>query len=179
MDRPLATWSDETPPRYRFTLRRPRLHGTLEPPLGPGSICSFLLLNPSTATETQDDPTIRRCMDFAKRWGYDALLILNVYALRSTDPKGLWLGPDKKPHGIDPVGSFNDAAIIAEARRPGVGAVVCGWGKHARPDRVSRMAALLSGMPHVFALATNKDGSPAHPLYLPAGLQLQPYRIPC
>ena len=179
MDRPLATWSDETPPLYRYTLRRPRLHGTLEAPLGLASCCVFLLLNPSTATEVMDDPTIRRCIDFARRWGYAELTILNAYALRSTDPKGLWLGPDKVPHGLDPVGPGNDATIAAEVARPGVGAVVCGWGKHARPDRIRRLAEMLAGQPHIGALATNKDGSPAHPLYLPAGLEPRPYGFPC
>lgn len=168
MDLPLATWSDENPPIYRYTLRRPRLHGTLEAPLGAGSTCVFLLLNPSTATEVVDDPTIRRCIDFARRWGYDALTILNAYALRSTDPKGLW-------RVVDPVGPGNDAAIAAELARPEVSRVVCGWGKNARYGRVRHLKALLANARGVSALAVNRDGSPAHPLYLPGMLDPQPF----
>lgn len=168
MDLPLATWSAESPPLYRYTLRRPRLHGTLEPVLGVGSTCVFLLLNPSTATETEDDPTIRRCMGFARAWGYDALTILNAYALRSTDPRGLWAVDD-------PVGPGNDAAIAAELARPQSFRVVCGWGRHARPERVRRLAELLAGSRNVSALAVNADGSPGHPLYLPGALEPAPF----
>lgn len=164
MTRPLATWSSEHPPLYRYTLRRPGLGDLLNP--GEGE-CAFLLLNPSTATETEDDPTIRRCIDFARRWGFAELAIINVYAWRSTDP-------DVLPSIADPVGPGNDAAIAGVVAR--AGRIVCGWGKHAQPERVRRIEELLApARDRVFALAVNKDGSPSHPLYLPGGLTPQPY----
>lgn len=161
--KPLATWSPCR--RYRYTLRR---HiGTLLSP-GVGTI-AFLLLNPSTATETKDDPTIRRCIDFGQRWGFAELVIINAYALRASNPKRLWTDEQGERHGIDPVGEGNDAAItevVGEARR-----VVCGWGKHARLERVDRLAELLVPAREVVALRLNKDGSPEHPLYIPAAVE--------
>lgn len=153
MTAPLATWSPCR--RYRYTLRRPDLQGMFDPGF---AAVAFLLLNPSTATETEDDPTIRRCIGFARRWGFAELVILNVYALRSTDPAGLW-------EVDDPVGPENDAAIAEVAAR--VERIVCGWGKHARPERVRRVAELVAGR-DTYALAVNKDSSPKHPLYIPA-----------
>lgn len=164
MTRPLATWSPCR--RYRYTLRRPGLLDLF------GSrdkyrVCAFLLLNPSTATETEDDPTIRRCIGFARAWGFAELVIVNVYALRSTDPAGLWTVGD-------PVGPWNDAAIAEVAAR--AERVVCGWGKHARPERVARVAELLAGR-ETYALEVNKDGSPKHPLYIPAATVPQRYTL--
>lgn len=161
-DAELATWSPCR--RYRYTLRRPDLQGLLD---RGEDVCAFVLLNPSTATETEDDPTIRRCIDFARRWGFHELQIVNVYAWRSTDPKVL-------PHVAEPVGPSNDQAIadvVARARW-----VICGWGKNAQPERVARVAEILApARGRVFALAVNKDGSPQHPLYLPATAELRAY----
>jgi hypothetical protein len=159
---PLATWSPCG--AYRYTLRRLNLQGLLD---RGNCVCAFLLLNPSTATETEDDPTIRRCIDFARRWGFHELVIVNVYGLRSTDPKWLWKVDD-------PVGPGNDAAIAAVVAR--AGRIVCGWGKNARADRTGRIAEILApAQDRVFALKVNGDGSPQHPLYIPAATEPQPY----
>lgn len=163
--KPLATWSACR--AYRYTLRRPYLQDLFDS-REKYRVCAFLLLNPSTATETEDDPTIRRCIGFARRWGFAELVIINVYALRSTDPAGLWKVDD-------PVGPGNDAAIAEVAAR--AERIVCGWGKHARTERIERVAELLAGR-DTYALAVNQDGSPKHPLYIPAATEPQPYTLP-
>src|SRR5207249_5914720 len=73
----------------------------------------FVGLNPSTADETEDDPTIRRCMNYAKRWGYGALCMVNLFAYRATDPDAMKAHPQ-------PVGTENDYWIRKMAREAGV-----------------------------------------------------------
>jgi len=121
------------------------------------------MLNPSTADEHQLDPTCSRARDYAERWGYGALIVTNVFALRSTDPAGL-------KRAEDPVGPGNDAAIVRAAKEAAI--VVCAWGNHgALADRSSRVRALLdkSQVP-LHCLRLNASGEPAHPLYLPRSL---------
>jgi hypothetical protein len=99
--------------RYRYVLRRQ---------VGPGArIATFIMLNPSTADATQDDPTIRRCIGFARQWGCGQLVVLNLFAFRATDPVDL-------KRAADPVGPDNESWF----RRilPSDGPVVCGWGVH-------------------------------------------------
>lgn len=122
---------------------------------------NYLMLNPSTADEFANDPTVERCERRAREMGYGGLIVTNVYALRSTDPKGLY-------DADDPVGPENDV-IIGMAAAECV-KTVCGWGAHARkvkPGRVDQVLRILQSEnrpPH--ALALNKDGSPRHPLYV-------------
>lgn len=157
----LATWSPCK--RYRYTLRR-----TWSNTSASGlRLVTWILLNPSTADETQDDPTIRRCKDYSKAWGFDGLIIVNAYALRSTDPKGLWKVED-------PNGPENDAAILATCRE--TNNVVCGWGANLRNDRRDALAKLLRAI-DLWALKVNANGSPAHPLYQRSDLPLQPFHI--
>lgn len=151
--------------RYRYLLQR-RFDGLdFE---DPGSAC-FVMMNPSTADERQDDPTIRRCIGYARAWGYVGVTIVNVFALRSTNPKGL-LAVD------DPVGPANPEILMREALEASL--LVCAWGLPPKPLR-EKAESLLGTMlveglePH--ALRLTKDGSPAHPLYLPASLR--PFRI--
>lgn len=116
----------------------------------------FVGLNPSTADEVEDDPTIRRCVDFARRWGYGSLCMANLFAFRATAPKVM------KAHS-SPVGADNDrwlAAIAAEA-----GVVVAAWGVHGVFNRRDQaVKQLLAG--RLSYLALTKDGHPRHPLYL-------------
>lgn len=124
-----------------------------------GELCGFILLNPSTADEKQDDPTIRRCIAFAKRWGFGGLVLGNIFALRSTDPAGLYTH-------ADPVGPENDAylaRITSEART-----IICGWGVHgAFRDRGAAVVELFKGrMAEPKALRLTADGHPGHPLYV-------------
>ncbi len=166
---PLATWSPCK--RYRYTLRR--VWRSVDEP----RVVTWVLLNPSTADEFINDPTIRRCISFSQAWGYDELTIVNTYALRSTDPRGLWKADD-------PVGPGNDAAILAACRRAAL--VVCGWGRHLRVDRRVALTHLLFPGYHaddrfrhmqLTALQLNADGSPAHPLYLRGDLKPQPFDL--
>lgn len=161
--RPLATWSPCK--TYRYTLRRvQRVPRTAE---GDARELAFLMLNPSTADEFTDDQTIRRCRSFASSWGFDELVIVNCYALRSTDPRGLW-------RVADPVGPENDAAIAEVAAR--VDLIVCAWGIHARADRLKRIGELLrSHRARVRCLGVTSGGAPKHPLRLPADLEPQPF----
>lgn len=138
--------------RYRYTLTRD---------WGEGRRAVFVMLNPSTADASEDDPTIRRCMGFARDWGYSGLLVLNLYAYRSTDPRELWKVDD-------PVGPDNDSHIrqcLTQAEVHGC-VTVAAWGAHAKADRV--MAVYSLHPEHAFtALGVTKNGAPRHPLYMP------------
>lgn len=136
---------------WRYVLRRT---------WGTAPALVFVGLNPSTADETQDDPTVRRCIGYARSWGYGGLTMLNAYALRSTDPKGLW-------RVEDPVGPENDRWLHEEAE--GAPMVVVGWGANCPLERERDVLRALAGTVH--CLTTTQRGRPGHPLYLRADLR--------
>ena len=144
--------------QYRYFLRRIWREG--EP------LVSFIGLNPSTATELQNDPTVQRCQNFANRWGYGGFIMLNIFAYRSTDPQGL-------KEIDDPVGLRTD-----EYLRLGVDAaerVVCCWGTHGQvQDRHSAVRELLAN-DELFCFRQTKAGFPNHPLYLRNDSEVIPY----
>jgi hypothetical protein len=125
-------------------------------------LMAFCMLNPSTADAETNDPTVERCQRRAMAAGYGGLVVVNLFALRSTDPDALY-------HHHDPVGLGNDHIILGVARE--AKAFVCGWGTHAdkvSPGRAQSVLEMLQGegvVPH--ALGLTKDGHPRHPLYLP------------
>lgn len=137
----------------------------LERRWGDGAAVTFVMLNPSTADATQDDPTIRRCIGYAKAWGYNSLVVVNLYALRSTDPKGLWTADD-------PVGPDNNNWIQLAACGAYISnaPLVAAWGANAKPNRVADVRSL-SRMDRLSALGLTKAGQPKHPLYLKADLR--------
>lgn len=142
--------------RYRYTLWRKISDVELMP-----RAVNFLMLNPSTADETDNDATIERCERRAKMWGFDVLIVTNLFAWRSTDPAAL-----KKIE--DPVGPDNDYHIVHEAKM-GAALVVCAWGNHGaingRADHVTRLLRE-AGVPLTCLKRSEKTGQPAHPLYL-------------
>lgn len=140
--------------RYRYELWRC---------FAEGPTVAFVGLNPSTADETTDDPTIRKCVAYAKRWGYGSLCMVNLFAWRATDPR------DMKKAG-DPIGPENDATL----RRlyATVGILIGAWGNDG--DHLNRAAAVMEMLPNLHCLKRNKDGSPAHPLYLRGDLTPYP-----
>lgn len=129
---------------------------------GRGPYAMFIGLNPSTADETNDDPTIRRCIGFARAWGYGALCMANLFAFRATQPADM-----KK--AVEPVGWENDHALQTLAR--GAGVVVAAWGAHGTYKGRDQSVRLL--VPDLHYLRLTKDGHPGHPLYLPANLKPQ------
>lgn len=147
---------------WRYTL-----HRDIDPLLGNGTV-AFIGLNPSTADETQDDPTIRRCIRFARSWGYQHLTMLNLFGLRSTDPRGL-LGHR------DPVGPGNDLAIATQIANADL--VVCAWGAFpsGRPELERRAAFVLRMIHNPHCLGVTADGSPRHPLYVRGDTKPVPY----
>lgn len=132
-------------------------------------ILVFIMLNPSTADHTQDDPTIRRCMNFARAWGYGKLIVVNLFAFRATDPSQLWAQKT-----IDPIGPDNDLAIeeavlIAKLND---GIVVCAWGSHGKyMDRGNQVIGMIDINDNIYYLKMSKSGQPCHPLYLPGDLK--------
>jgi hypothetical protein len=116
------------------------------------------MLNPSTADERTDDPTIRRCIGFARDWGYGGVEIVNIFALRATDPRELRLARD-------PIGRVNDRHVREAAERSS--AVVIAWGVHgALRARGAAALGLLSPRARLLALGWTRAGEPRHPLYL-------------
>jgi hypothetical protein len=117
------------------------------------------MLNGSTADAEKDDPTIRRCIGFAKRWGYGSLEVVNLFGYRTTLPTELKKAPD-------PVGPENDQYIAAAAKR--ARKIIVAWGAHgAFKGRNKEVLDLLckSGF-SAECLGTTKDGHPRHPLYI-------------
>jgi len=132
---------------------------------------SFVLwccLNPSTADENVLDPTLRRCEGFTRRLGYFRFEVVNMFALRSTDPKALH-------HLADPVGPDNDQ-VIAE-RMAAAAIIVVGWGAFPLAAARARRVVELAAGKTLHCLGANRDGSPKHPLYLVASTPLIPWPI--
>jgi len=151
---------------YRYTLWRewsaptPLLYHTPDPHLDyhPGKHDQYLMvigLNPSTADETRDDPTIRRCIGFAKQWGFGALCMTNLFAFRATDPRKM-MGMKK------PIGEENDRWLAACAREAGL--VLAAWGCNG--GFMGRSTEVLKLVDNLHCLHETKDGFPQHPLYV-------------
>lgn len=146
--------------QYRYALHRR---------WGQGDPLTFVMLNPSTADAEQDDPTIRRCVGFARRLGFDGLRVVNLYAFRATKPDDLWRA--EEPTG----GDRNDDLLREVGWLCRHSLVIAAWGVHAKPDRVAQVLAF----PHwhrVECLGLTKAGAPRHPLYLPADALPVPFR---
>lgn len=144
-----ATFSPDQ--RYRYELWREWGEW-----LGTGGTFVVIGLNPSTADERNDDPTIRRCIAFAKREGCGRLVMLNLFALRATNPKVML-------QHADPVGPQNDDFYHPFTTSPNC-IVVAAWGAHgAHRGRGAEVAARI---PNLLCFGHTKDGHPKHPLYL-------------
>ena len=126
--------------------------------------CVFIGFNPSTADETEDDPTLRRCIRFAKDWGFGGVVMVNLFAFRATDPKEMMAAED-------PVGPENDKWLLRvtfEAKM-----VVAAWGiKGSYKGRASQVMTRLQTP--LFCLGTTKEGYPRHPLYVKANVRPVP-----
>ena len=128
----------------------------------------FVMLNPSTADGSQDDPTLRRCVGFAHAWGYGALTVCNLFAWRATDPSELLV------RGVDRVGPENDAALALAAQDAHL--VVAAWGAfRGTTHRAPAVLAALRQRHAVHALGLTRGGDPKHPLYLPGDLKPVPW----
>jgi hypothetical protein len=135
-----------------------------------GQRVMFVMLNPSTATEVQNDPTVERCERRARALGFGGFRVTNIFAWRDTDPR-------RMRAAADPVGPENDAAILEGCHW--ADQVVAAWGTHgAHLGRGAQMATLLhnTGTP-VFHLGLSKDGHPKHPLYIAYSQQPQRWGI--
>ena len=149
-----AVYSDDEAYRYR-----------LERVWAPGPRVLFVMLNPSTATEVQNDPTVERCERRARALGFGSFAVGNIFAFRATDPKVMRAQPD-------PVGPGNDAALLAMAAE--ADRIVAAWGTHgAHMARGAAVEALLRGQGHALHhLGLSIAGIPKHPLYI--GYDTQP-----
>lgn len=144
--------------RYRYSLWRQ---------WSDGPAVMFIGLNPSTADATLDDPTIRRCIGFAKSWGFGKLLMTNLFAWRDTSPRDMLAAKD-------PIGPLNDKALVEASAQATL--AIAAWGAYG--THLQRDAAVRKLVPHLHYLRLTKDGHPGHPLYLPASLQPQAWSPP-
>lgn len=152
--------------RYRYWLTRR---------WGPGTRVCWVMLNPSTADATVDDPTIRRCIAFSKAWGHGSLIVVNLWAARATDPKALLtLG--------DPCGPDNAEAIDLAIN--GSAAVVLAWGAFAGRMKAAERLRLWpeesakNALVPVYTLGRTKAGHPRHPLYVRGDTAPEPVWLP-
>lgn len=151
---------------YRYRLRRQWDYS--------GTLCCWVMLNPSTADASTDDPTIRRCIAFSRGWGYGGIVVVNLYGLRSMNPRQL------RVHH-DPVGPDNDAHIAELVRESEM--VMCAWGAHPvaqRRDRTGKVIKLIrrcKACPEVRCLGLTQDGAPRHPLYVRSDVSSMPFPV--
>lgn len=154
--------------RYHLTRHWDDLMSGARPPL------LWIMLNPSTADEKILDPTVRKCIHFAKAWGYGGIEVCNMFALRSTDPRELMRR--ELPIGVD-----NNRTIlerVSDVHHRG-GKIVCAWGNNkaiVSYKRIEWAREALRSFP-LWCLRLNGDGSPGHPLYIPN--DTQPTRFAC
>jgi hypothetical protein len=118
----------------------------------------FILLNPSTADEQKNDPTIRRCMGFARAWKFGSIEVVNLFAYRATNYKDLF-------NVSDPVGAENNRFLMQAVER--CSTVVLGWGTRGiLLGRDRQVMSLLASRNDLYCLGITRDGQPRHPLYV-------------
>ena len=127
----------------------------------------FIMLNPSTADHEQDDPTLRRCMDFAKQWGYGGLYIGNLYSFRAADPRTL-LKVSKFSHRDN----YKHISTMAQQCQ----LLVCAWGNYPIIKKLGTPLNILKQLNQkLHCIALSKTGTPKHPLYLKKSLTPIPF----
>jgi hypothetical protein len=162
-----GTAKDENWNWYKNDDGSPVVDGAGEP-WGDPKPCAFIMLNPSTADAKEDDPTIRRCVGYAKRWGYDRLEVANLFAWRATDPQVILKMTARLKDNHDPVGPRNSEVVRETAIDAGL--IICAWGAHGNHmDQDTQVLGWINDC-KLHILRTTKSGHPAHPLYLPANL---------
>ena len=143
--------------RYRYRLYREWAQSDRMPIM-------WLMLNPSTADASIDDPTIRRCIAFSKAWGYGAMWVGNLYGLRATDPKFLFR------FGIDEMSGPDNAKHLYQMSTASA-LIVCAWGAPGG----TRIPLSLLAPGGFWCLGKTKSGAPRHPLYLASRTELAAY----
>ena len=143
---------------YRYKLSR--TWGSTKPTI------LFIGLNPSIADENIDDPTITRCINFAKDWGYGTLLMANLFAFRSTYPKDIYLIDD-------PIGKDNDHYLLECVKQSDL--IVACWGNNG--TYMNREKVITELVPNLYCLQKNKNGTPHHPLRPPRNIHPVPFNF--
>ena len=152
--------------KYRYSLTR-------EDPFAPKDAFSnllFVMLNPSTADGYEDDPTLKKCIGFMRRWNYRNLEVVNLFAVRSSDPGAIICVSD-------PIGPDNSTAQTTALLR--AHKVIVGWGRNGRYLDADRKFCELAddwGVELHF-LRLTQTGIPMHPLYIPYDIQPIPFRM--
>ncbi|HEY8214268.1 MAG TPA: DUF1643 domain-containing protein [Methylocystis sp.] len=144
--------------RYRLTRR-----------WGDAPPLPFVMLNPSNANAIDDDPTIRRCIGFARREGWGGLIVANLYALRSPSPEALWSAGD-------PIGPKNRRTLVSLAAQAfdQSAPIVCAWGALARQDQIDEAIRMFEAAgARLACLGRTRNGAPRHPLYVRADQPLE------
>ena len=140
---------------HRYILRRSWI--------GTGGQINFVMLNPSTADDVVDDPTIRKCVGFAKRWGYSSLVVTNLFAFRATEPRDLQiLLSSSETWDIAKGGPENERVVIDSAKESAL--VCCAWGDHGRilwqaSDLIKRLGKEFD----LWCIGLTTAGKPLHP----------------
>jgi hypothetical protein len=127
----------------------------------------FIMLNPSTADAFKNDPTVARCCRYAKDWDATSLEVLNIFALRSTDPHALYVSSN-------PVGGMNTETILKSVTSPIVDKVIAAWGAHGALEArgtIMRLFLQEKGIKLYHLGDLTAGGQPRHPLYLKASLE--------
>ena len=146
--------------RYRYRLWRR---------WKPGPDVVWIMLNPSTADAHEDDPTIRRCIEFSRTWGFGGMDVVNLYALRATDPQDLRGHPE--PEGLENSRAWQEAGCFTDQTT-----VVAAWGANVAMSGLSRPRVLSGKTALGFqCLGVTVDGHPKHPLYVKANTPLVPW----
>lgn len=130
-------------------------------------IILWLMLNPSTADATEDDQTMLAVVDFSERWGYNRVVVGNLYAYRTKHPKLMFRAMKE---GVDVVGPMNNlylTQMVIRTRHTG-GRIMAAWGKNGKADRIREVQEIAG---ELWCLRVNGDGSPVHPLYQPRDLE--------
>lgn len=164
---------------YRYRLERDwapadalDVYDGLDDDPRPVPAVTFVMLNPSTADDSDDDPTIRRCVSFARALGYERLVVVNLYNWRATQPDDLWLQEDPVgapgPYLKDPIERALHEAW--EYDWP----IIAAWGSNARPGRVAEVLTF-EHADRFTCLGVTKDGHPRHPLYVKSSTVLVPW----
>lgn len=143
---------------YRYTLSR--TWDSTKPTV------LFIGLNPSIADENIDDPTVTRCINFAKDWGYGTLLMANLFAYRTTYPKEIYLIDD-------PIGKDNDYYLLECVKQSDL--IVACWGNNG--TYMDREKIIKELVPNLYCLQKNKNGTPHHPLRLPRNINPIPFNF--